>query len=214
MTAPRGLRRGARTAARFADSARGPHLIIGNGGGGTVWDAMVYDESAGLFHIGTGNGAPWNRDHRSPGGSDNLYLRRRPDLGVKHRPGQRAPGRDPGCTLWIDRQERLPGPGAERSPQLAHHVVEPGHRPLDRPGRRDHRLRLDPAAALRRSTRRPPASTHRLRIDHPSPSASWLGSVVSSTTLNRRSPAGSWTVTSSPSRAPVRPLPMGDSREM
>ncbi len=44
------------------------------GGGGTVWDAMVYDESAGLFHIGTGNGAPWNRDHRSPGGGDNLYL--------------------------------------------------------------------------------------------------------------------------------------------
>jgi len=44
------------------------------GGGGTVWDAMVHDESAGLFYIGTGNGSPWNRDHRSPGGGDNLYL--------------------------------------------------------------------------------------------------------------------------------------------
>jgi quinohemoprotein ethanol dehydrogenase len=44
------------------------------GGGGTVWDAMAYDGAANLLYIGTGNGAPWNRDHRSPGGGDNLYL--------------------------------------------------------------------------------------------------------------------------------------------
>ena len=44
------------------------------GGGGTVWDAMAVDEAAGLLYIGTGNGSPWNRDHRSPGGGDNLYL--------------------------------------------------------------------------------------------------------------------------------------------
>lgn len=44
------------------------------GGGGTVWDAMAYDPEANLLYIGTGNGAPWNRDHRSPGGGDNLYL--------------------------------------------------------------------------------------------------------------------------------------------
>jgi PQQ-dependent dehydrogenase (methanol/ethanol family) len=44
------------------------------GGGGTVWDAMVYDEELNLLYIGTGNGSPWNRDHRSPGGGDNLYL--------------------------------------------------------------------------------------------------------------------------------------------
>ena len=55
-----------------ADTWTGEWWIAG--GGGTVWDAMVYDESAGLFHIGTGNGSPWNRDHRSPGGGDNLYL--------------------------------------------------------------------------------------------------------------------------------------------
>ena len=44
------------------------------GGGGTVWDAMAVDEAAGLLYIGTGNGSPWNHDHRSPGGGDNLYL--------------------------------------------------------------------------------------------------------------------------------------------
>ena len=44
------------------------------GGGGTVWDAMAYDGDLNLLYIGTGNGSPWNRDHRSPGGGDNLYL--------------------------------------------------------------------------------------------------------------------------------------------
>lgn len=44
------------------------------GGGGTVWDAIVYDDDLNLVYIGTGNGAPWNRDHRSPEGGDNLYL--------------------------------------------------------------------------------------------------------------------------------------------
>ncbi len=44
------------------------------GGGGTVWDAMAFDPAASLLYIGTGNGSPWSRDHRSPGGGDNLYL--------------------------------------------------------------------------------------------------------------------------------------------
>ncbi len=44
------------------------------GGGGTVWDGMAYDPALDLLYIGTGNGAPWNRDERSPGGGDNLYL--------------------------------------------------------------------------------------------------------------------------------------------
>lgn len=43
-------------------------------GGGTVWDAMAYDAEADLLYIGTGNGSPWNRQFRSPGGGDNLYL--------------------------------------------------------------------------------------------------------------------------------------------
>ena len=44
------------------------------GGGGTVWDAMAYDPELNLLYIGTGNGSPWSRHHRSPGGGDNLYL--------------------------------------------------------------------------------------------------------------------------------------------
>jgi alcohol dehydrogenase (cytochrome c)/quinohemoprotein ethanol dehydrogenase len=44
------------------------------GGGGTVWDSVAYDPKLDLLYIGTGNGAPWNRAIRSPGGGDNLYL--------------------------------------------------------------------------------------------------------------------------------------------
>ncbi|MDH4253315.1 MAG: PQQ-dependent dehydrogenase, methanol/ethanol family [Gammaproteobacteria bacterium] len=45
-----------------------------HGGGGTVWDAIVYDPELNLVYIGVGNGAPWNQSIRSPGGGDNLYL--------------------------------------------------------------------------------------------------------------------------------------------
>lgn len=45
-----------------------------NGGGGTAWDSMAYDPELNLLYVGTGNGSPWNRDIRSPGGGDNLYL--------------------------------------------------------------------------------------------------------------------------------------------
>jgi quinohemoprotein ethanol dehydrogenase len=44
------------------------------GGGGTVWDSMAYDPDLDLLYIGTGNGSPWSRFVRSPGGGDNLYL--------------------------------------------------------------------------------------------------------------------------------------------
>ena len=44
------------------------------GGGGTVWDTLVFDPDLDILYIGTGNGSPWNRDLRSPGGGDNLYL--------------------------------------------------------------------------------------------------------------------------------------------
>jgi PQQ-dependent dehydrogenase (methanol/ethanol family) len=45
-----------------------------NGGGGTVWNSMVYDAQLNLLYLGTGNGAPWARHKRSPSGGDNLYL--------------------------------------------------------------------------------------------------------------------------------------------
>jgi quinohemoprotein ethanol dehydrogenase len=44
------------------------------GGGGTVWDSLAYDPELNLLYIGVGNGAPWNREIRSPDGGDNLYL--------------------------------------------------------------------------------------------------------------------------------------------
>lgn len=44
------------------------------GGGGTAWDAMAFDPDLNLLYVGTGNGAPWSRLHRSDGEGDNLYL--------------------------------------------------------------------------------------------------------------------------------------------
>ncbi len=44
------------------------------GGGGAPWNAMAFDPKLGLLYVGTGNGDPWNRNIRSPGGGDNLYL--------------------------------------------------------------------------------------------------------------------------------------------
>ena len=55
------------------------------GGGGTVWDSIVYDPELDLLYIGVGNGSPWDRNIRSPGGGDNLFLSSivalRPDTG-------------------------------------------------------------------------------------------------------------------------------------
>jgi quinohemoprotein ethanol dehydrogenase len=44
------------------------------GGGGTAWDAFTYDPEAKLLYVGVGNGSAWDRQLRSPGGGDNLFL--------------------------------------------------------------------------------------------------------------------------------------------
>lgn len=44
------------------------------GGGGTVWDSIVYDPGLDLLYLGVGNGSPWDQRVRSPGGGDNLFL--------------------------------------------------------------------------------------------------------------------------------------------
>jgi quinohemoprotein ethanol dehydrogenase len=44
------------------------------GGGGTVWDAIVYDQELDKLYIGVGNGSPWNHQIRSNGKGDNLFL--------------------------------------------------------------------------------------------------------------------------------------------
>ena len=45
-----------------------------HGGGGNAWHGFTYDPEFNAVYIGTGNGAPWNRRIRSPGGGDNLFL--------------------------------------------------------------------------------------------------------------------------------------------
>jgi len=89
------------------------------GGGGTAWDSFSYDPELDLLYIGTGNGAPWSRDLRSPGGGDNLFLCSiiavRPDDGEYVWHYQAVPGEnwDYNCTqqmtlaeLEIDGRER------------------------------------------------------------------------------------------------------------
>ncbi len=44
------------------------------GGGGAPWDAITFDPQTNLVYVGTGNGAPWPSEIRSPGGGDHLYL--------------------------------------------------------------------------------------------------------------------------------------------
>ncbi len=54
------------------------------GGGGTVWDTIVYDPEQDLLIFGTDNGDPWNQGYRGKMG-DNLFLTSiiavRPDTG-------------------------------------------------------------------------------------------------------------------------------------
>ncbi len=47
---------------------------VATGGGGTAWDSMAWDPELNLLYVGTGNGAPWNREVRRPKGGDNLFL--------------------------------------------------------------------------------------------------------------------------------------------
>ena len=43
------------------------------GGGGTPWDGILYDPVTDYVYFGTGNGADWPSEVRSPGGGDNLF---------------------------------------------------------------------------------------------------------------------------------------------
>ena len=45
-----------------------------SGGGGTVWDSIVYDAELDQLYLGVGNGTPWNHGIRSNGQGDNLFL--------------------------------------------------------------------------------------------------------------------------------------------
>ncbi|WP_341644199.1 PQQ-dependent dehydrogenase, methanol/ethanol family [Thauera sp. SDU_THAU2] len=66
------------------------------GGGGTVWNSMVYDAELDLMYIGTGNPSPWSHRKRSPAGGDNLYtasiVALRPDTGEYVWHYQQTPG--------------------------------------------------------------------------------------------------------------------------
>jgi quinohemoprotein ethanol dehydrogenase len=62
--------------ARFANATWGDHgAWQTDGGGGTVWDSIVYDSVNDSVLIGVGNASPWNAKVRDPeGNGDNLFL--------------------------------------------------------------------------------------------------------------------------------------------
>jgi quinohemoprotein ethanol dehydrogenase len=66
------------------------------GGGGTVWDAAVYDPVTDLLYFGTGNATPWNARTREPTLDDDLYsasiVAVRPDTGEYVWHYQETPG--------------------------------------------------------------------------------------------------------------------------
>jgi quinohemoprotein ethanol dehydrogenase len=67
-----------------------------SGGGGTVWDAAVYDPVTDLLYFGTGNASPWNARTREPSLGDDLYsasiVAVRPDTGEYVWHYQETPG--------------------------------------------------------------------------------------------------------------------------
>lgn len=69
---------GAASDAIFASKANATWSDSGewkvSGGGGTVWDAIVYDKDLDQIYIGVGNGNPWNHGTRSNGEGDNWFL--------------------------------------------------------------------------------------------------------------------------------------------
>lgn len=66
------------------------------GGGGTVWDSIVYDPDLDQLYIGVGNGSPLNHVIRSDGEGDNLFLSSivalDPDTGAYRWHYQQVPG--------------------------------------------------------------------------------------------------------------------------
>jgi quinohemoprotein ethanol dehydrogenase len=44
------------------------------GGGGHTWNALTYDADLKQLYLATGNGFPWNREFRSAGKGDNLFI--------------------------------------------------------------------------------------------------------------------------------------------
>jgi quinohemoprotein ethanol dehydrogenase len=44
------------------------------GGGGQTWNALTYDADLKQLYLATGNGFPWNREFRSAGQGDNLFI--------------------------------------------------------------------------------------------------------------------------------------------
>jgi PQQ-dependent dehydrogenase (methanol/ethanol family) len=45
-----------------------------SGGGGTVWDSFTYDPETGILYVGVGNAGPYDRQARSEGKGDNLFV--------------------------------------------------------------------------------------------------------------------------------------------
>jgi quinohemoprotein ethanol dehydrogenase len=59
---------------KMAAKTWSPTSLWSLGLGGNAWDGMAYDPELNVLYVGTGNGLPWNRKLRSPGGGDQLFV--------------------------------------------------------------------------------------------------------------------------------------------
>ena len=111
------------------------------GGGGTPWDALVYDAELDQLYVGTGNGSPWNRNVRSDGRGDNLFSGERARARSRHR---RIPLALPGSAgrvvgLHVDAADDPRRPHLGRRAAQGHHARAEERlllraRPADRQG--------------------------------------------------------------------------------
>lgn len=62
------------TASKSWSATKKPGDWHESGGGGSVWDSIVYDSDLDQLYFGVGNGNPWNHGIRSDGTGDNLFL--------------------------------------------------------------------------------------------------------------------------------------------
>jgi quinohemoprotein ethanol dehydrogenase len=101
------------------------------GGGGQVWNALVYDPDFNQIYMATGNGFPWNQNYRSNGGGDNLFISSiiavDADTGQYHWHYQETPGDRWDYDAIADMTlVDLPWPGGVRKKLLSADAYVPG----------------------------------------------------------------------------------------
>ena len=141
-----------------------------HGGGGNAWHGFTYDAELDQLYIGTGNGSPWNRKIRSPGGGDNLFLcsivALNPDTRRIHLALPDDAGRDLGLQLEHGHRAGRPAdrrPGAQGDPARAEERLLLRDRSHEREADLGRAVHRDDVGERHRSGDRPARSRSKAR---------------------------------------------------